>query len=78
MKGLQRKRGVKMKNIQKVVKGTGKVVLALMTAVLMPVLIWVAMGVAVNHMAKEKSVQRKLAPVGKKLAVNHTAINEEK
>ena len=51
-----------MERTKRVVKGMGKVILALLTGVLMPLLIWVALGTAINRKMVEKSVQRKLAP----------------
>ena len=51
-----------MERTKRVVKGMGKVILALLTGVLMPLLIWVALGTAINRKMVEKSVQRKLSP----------------
>ncbi|MFH1381379.1 MAG: hypothetical protein ABIH70_00605 [Chloroflexota bacterium] len=49
-----------MKTAKKILKGTGKVILALMGGILMPVLIWVAFGVAMSQ--KLRSAQRKTVP----------------
>jgi hypothetical protein len=63
------KGGAKMKRIVRVAKGTGKVVLALLTGVLMPILIWVALGVILNRKLTEKKVRRATAPtIGEILA----------
>ena len=51
-----------MKEILKVAKGIGKVVLALLTAILMPILIWVAMGVVLNQKLREKKYKEATAP----------------
>ncbi|OGO19779.1 MAG: hypothetical protein A2144_13115 [Chloroflexi bacterium RBG_16_50_9] len=51
-----------MKTIMKIAKGTGKVILALLTGVLMPILIWVALGVALNKKLAEKKVKEATAP----------------
>ena len=48
-----------MKGLIKVAKGTGKVVLALLIGVFMPILIWVALGVALNKKMREKTVQER-------------------
>ncbi len=62
-----------MEKTKRVVKGIGKVILAMLTAILMPVLIWVALGAAVNRKAMEKNVQRKLAPADAETAAVNTA-----
>ncbi len=49
-----------MKTTKKILKGTGKVVLAILGGILMPILIWVAFGVAMNQ--KLRSTQRKPVP----------------
>lgn len=51
-----------MEKTKRITWGTAKVFLALFTAVLMPVLIWVALGVAVNRKINEKNALRKTAP----------------
>ncbi len=38
-----------MKGTKKIVRGTGKVILALLGGILFPALIWVALGVAVTR-----------------------------
>jgi hypothetical protein len=47
-----------MKGIMKVAKGIGKVILALLTAVLMPILIWVALGVALNKKLRGEVIRQ--------------------
>ncbi len=51
-----------MKRTKQIARGIGKVILALFAVVLMPILIWVALGVALNQKLRETKVQRKLAP----------------
>ena len=51
-----------MKGMKKVARGVGKVVLALLAGVLMPILIWVALGVALNQKLRGKEVQRVPVP----------------
>jgi hypothetical protein len=43
-----------MKGMIRTAKGTGKVILALLTGILMPLLIWVALGVALVHKRWER------------------------
>jgi len=50
-----------MERIKKTAKGTGKVMLAVLAGVFMPVLIWAAMGVAVRQ-AQARRHQRVTAP----------------
>ncbi len=52
-----------MEKVVKFVKGTGKVVLALLTGIFMPVLIWVALGAAVIQRQREKRLRKEVAPV---------------
>lgn len=68
-----------MEKMMKVARGTGKVVLALLTAVFMPVLIWVALGVAINRKMAEKNALRKLAPaIDETLVLNQAPIQDKK
>ncbi len=58
-----------MNGMKKVAKGIGKVVLALLAVVLMPILIWVALGTALNIKLREKKLQRAPVPtIGEVLA----------
>lgn len=58
-----------MKGTKKIVRGTGKVMLALLGGILFPALIWVALGVAVNQMLRERRPKRAPAPtIGEILA----------
>lgn len=58
-----------MKETKRNAQSTGKVILALFGLILMPVLIWVALGVAVNQKLRERSLQRAPAPtIGEILA----------
>ena len=67
-----------MEKTKNIAKGTAKVILALATGVLMPVLIWVAMGVAINRKMREKSAERKLAPAfDETLAANRAPIDDK-
>ena len=52
----------------RIAKGTGKVALAVLVGVLMPVLIWVALGVAVTRKMRQPAPQRKTATIGEILA----------
>ena len=49
-------------------KGTGKVAFAILVGVRMPVLIWVALGVAVNQKLRQPAAQKKTATIGEILA----------
>ena len=51
-----------MERMMKIVRGTGKVILALLAGVFMPVLIWVALGEALKK-AQEKKHQQVPAQV---------------
>ena len=51
-----------MKTIMKIAKGTGKVIPALLTGILMPILIWVALGVALNRKLGEKKIKQTIKP----------------
>lgn len=58
-----------MEKIMQSVRGVGKVLLALLGGILFPILIWVALGVAVYQKVRERAVQRKPAPtIGEILA----------
>ncbi len=41
-----------MKNIKRTGRGVAKVVMALLAGILLPILIWVALGAAVSHKAR--------------------------
>ncbi len=63
-----------MKGMMKIARGTGNVFLALLGGIFMPVLIWVALGVALNKKLRERSVQPEPTPaVGETLALNHVS-----
>lgn len=51
-----------MGKMKQITRGIGKVILALLGGVLMPILIWVALGVAVYKKVYDKRVQRELMP----------------
>ncbi len=58
-----------MERMMKTAKGAGKVMLAVLGGILMPILIWVALGVAISHKIRERAPQRKPAPtIGEILA----------
>jgi hypothetical protein len=61
-KVIREKGGAQMKEIKRVAQGTGKVILALLTGILMPILIWVALGVAINQKLREKKLKQTSAP----------------
>ncbi len=67
-----------MGRMMKATKDTGKVVLALLGAILMPILIWVALGVAISQKMRDKVPQRAPAPsIGEILAVAGLTIQAE-
>ncbi len=51
-----------MKGMTKLARGTSKVFLALLGGILMPILIWVALGVAINKKPREKEVRQAEVP----------------
>jgi hypothetical protein len=51
-----------MNKIMKVVKGTGKVILALLTGIFMPILLWIGLGVALNQKLRAKKQVTETAP----------------
>ncbi len=51
-----------MKGMTKLARGTGKVFLALLGGILMPILIWVALGVALNKKLREKEIRQAEVP----------------
>ena len=60
-----------MKTIKKISLHIGKVMLAILGCILMPVLIWVALGVAVHHKTLQREVGREQVPTfGEILAAN--------
>ncbi len=67
-----------MENMMKGTKGTGKVILALLGVILMPILIWVALGVAISQKMRERAPKRKPAPtISEILATAGLSINGE-
>ena len=67
-----------MKGTKQIARGTGKVMLALLGGILMPILIWVALGVAISHKLRERAPQRKPAPtIGEILAAAGLSIESE-
>ncbi len=67
-----------MKGTKQIARGTGKVMLALLGGILMPILIWVAFGVAISQKARERIPQRKPAPtIGEILAATGLTIEGE-
>jgi hypothetical protein len=68
----------KMERMMRITRGAGKIILALLAAVLIPILIWVALGVAVYKKIRQRQVQRKPAPtMGQILAAAGLTIREE-
>ena len=51
-----------MNKMMKVVKGTGKVILALLTGIFMPILLWIGLGVAINQKLRVKKHVTETAP----------------
>ncbi len=57
-----------MNGMMKAAKGTGKVLLAILAGVLMPIMIWVALGVALNKKLREKAAREtEVRPLGEAL-----------
>ena len=56
------KGGATMERMMRIARGTGKVILALLGVALMPILIWVALGVVVYQKMRQRQVQRKPVP----------------
>lgn len=51
-----------MERTKRITRGAGKVMLALLAGILFPILIWVALGVALYHKERERAAQRQPAP----------------
>ncbi|MBM2824449.1 MAG: hypothetical protein HW402_113 [Dehalococcoidales bacterium] len=67
-----------MKGMTKIARGTGKVFLALLGGIFMPVWIWVALGVAMNKKLREKEVRQAEVPtIGETLALNHVSTQHQ-
>ncbi len=66
-----------MKEMMKGTQGTAKVMLALLGGILMPILIWVALGVAICQKVR-RAPQRKTSPtIGEVLSIAGLAIHGE-
>jgi hypothetical protein len=58
-----------MNKMMRVTKGTGKITLAILTGILMPILLWVGLGVALNRKLRVKKQVTETAPtIGEILA----------
>ena len=58
-----------MKTTKRIARSIGKTILALLACMFMPILIWVALGVAVNQKLREKRPKRVPTPtIGEILA----------
>ncbi len=67
-----------MKRIKRIGWGVGKVVLALLGGILMPILIWVALGAFLTQKIREKRQQRMSTPtVAEILAAAGLTIRED-
>ena len=51
-----------MKTTKKIALGIGKVLAAILACGLMPILIWVALGVAIYQKSQQKEVRKELVP----------------
>jgi len=51
-----------MKRTKRIARGTGKVALALAAGMFMPILVWVAVGVALNQKLQEKKARHATVP----------------
>jgi hypothetical protein len=56
------KEGKQMKKTKKIALGLGKITLAIVGGILMPVLIWVALGAAIYQKVHQKKAQTKAVP----------------
>ncbi len=67
-----------MKGMKRTTRGIGKVILALLGGVLIPVLIWMAFGIAVTQRVRGKEPQRKAAStIGEILTAAGLTIQED-
>jgi len=67
-----------MKEIKRIGRGVGKVVLVLLAGILMPILVWVALGASLTQKIREKRQQRMSAPtIAEILAAAGITIREE-
>jgi hypothetical protein len=66
-----------MNKMMKVVKGTGKVMLALLTGIFMPILLWVGLGVALNQKLRAKKQVTETAPTIGEILAKPKAIIEK-
>jgi hypothetical protein len=66
-----------MKRMKRFAVGASKVCLALLGVILFPILIWVALGVAVNQRMKEKRQRRAVPTMGEILTAAGLKINDE-
>jgi hypothetical protein len=71
------KGGAEMKRMEKAIKEIGKVLLALLTGIFMPLLVWVGLGIAINQKMTKKVAHPKTVPAtGNTLA--ETPVNTKK
>jgi hypothetical protein len=67
-----------MKGIKRVAKGIGKAMLAVLGGIFFPVLIWVALGVAINQKLMERRRQQvRVSTIGELLEVAEHDIQRE-
>ena len=66
-----------MKMIQKAIKEIGKVILALLTGIFMPLLVWAGLGVAINQKLTKKAAQPKMVPAASDTLIE-TPVNTKK
>jgi hypothetical protein len=66
-----------MNKMMKVAKGTGKVILALLTGIFMPILLWVGLGVALNQKLRVKKHVTETAPTIGEILAKPKAIIEK-
>jgi len=57
-----------MEKTMKVLRKIGKIMLVVLGAILMPVLIWVALGVAIHYKFQARKEQKKVPTIGEILA----------
>lgn len=65
------KGGAEMKRIQKAIKGIGKVLLALLTGIIVPILVLVGLGIAINQKATNTARPKTVPVAGGTLTETH-------
>jgi hypothetical protein len=66
-----------MNKMMRVTKGTGKITLVILTGILMPILLWVGLGVALNQKLRVKKHVTETAPTIGEILAKPKAIIEK-